>query len=137
MSRSHSPRPRGGADPSAKQCGVWHWFARGLWLAAGGAVLAAALLLACEPYAEAHEALPEALRPFRPLPIRLLNALNVAAAALGRQLVDLNADSLLSAACSKFVSERGDHPPATACDWGDSAWDGQEWREGFGVLVQV
>ena len=132
MSRSHSPasrRPRRGAapDPSAKQCGVWHWFARGLWLAAGGAVLAAALLLACEPYADAHEALPEALRPFRPLPIRLLNALNVAASAAlgGRQLVDLNADSLLSAACSKFVSERGDHPPGTACDWGDSAWDGQ------------
>ena len=113
------------------------WVRRGLWLALTGAALSLGLLLVFEPYSAAHEALPEPLRPFRPLPIRLLNALNLALnTVLGVELIELDADALLATACAKFSQDQGE-PAGTACDWGDAEWNGEEWREGFGVLVQA
>ena len=99
------------------------------------AVLGALLLLALfEPQRALHAALPEPLRPFRPLPMRLLNALNLATSTVfGTELVALDAAALLAQSCDVFNAETG----ATAgapCDWGDAEW-GSSWREGYAVLI--
>ena len=105
-------------------------------LALAGLALAAVLVVAFEPHRELHAALPEALRPFRPLPIRALNALNVAVRALlGVEMVELlDVEALLAATCASFVAEQGGAAPVADCDWGDKEW-GSGWREGLGVLV--
>ena len=90
------------------------------------------LLLGFEPHRGAHAALPEELRPFRPLPIRLLNAANVAAARLGVELVPLDADGLVRGACERFLAER---PAGAACDFVEAAGEYGEFREGLKVLV--
>jgi hypothetical protein len=76
---------------SRRWCGA---LCRGLvGLAAAAAALACLLLLTSDPQRAAHGALPEPLQPFRPLPIRVINALRVAAAgALGVDLVPLDAE---------------------------------------------
>eukprot|EP01051_Picozoa_sp_SAG22_P002596 SAG22_NODE_118_length_19263_cov_16.155813_8_plen_326_part_00 len=111
-------------------------------IAVAGGVLAAALLLTSDPYREQNAGLPEPLQPFRPLPIRLLNALQVVVAAtLGVDLIPLSADGLVAAACAKFAAEfPGEAAPATArgqpavCDFGEAEWG--KFREGLGVFVR-
>ena len=54
-------------------------------LAVSAAVLAVALLLTSDPHHAANSLLPEPLRPFRPLPIRLINALQASQHVLGQR----------------------------------------------------
>ena len=76
------------------------------------------LLLYFDPHRAAHLALPATLRPFRPLPIRLANAAHRAAKqTLGVELVELDPDSMLRAACEE-VAASGNTP----CDYGVENW---------------
>ena len=101
-----------------------------------GATLVAALaVLMFEPERAAHAVLPDSLRPFRPVPIRVMNAVNLAVSSLfGAQLIGIDSSNMIAAACANFNAERGTETGAP-CNWGDNEW-GSSWREGFELLVQ-
>ena len=114
-------------------CGRWTARLRVLSVLFGLLLPAALLVLFCEPHREAHALLPEELRPFRPLAIRLLNAANLALAQLfGVELIPLDADAMLDSACARLVAERG---AGTECDFGDAEYG--SLREGLGVFVRA
>jgi hypothetical protein len=98
-------------------------------------LVAALVVFLFEPQRAAHAALPESLRPFRPVPIRVMNAVNLAVSSVfGAVLVKIDSPRLLATACASFNVERGAEADA-ACNWGDDAW-GSSWREGFELLVE-
>ena len=101
-------------------------------------VVAALLVLSFDvhhPWSSEYDAaLPDDLRPSRPIAIRVLNAANVAFKHIvGVELVPLKAEALIKAACDKFTAER----PATAgCDFGDAPSEYGSFRDGLEVFVR-
>jgi hypothetical protein len=114
-----------------------------LWLAVRFSVMCALVsaaacglaLLVFDAPSTAH--LPASLRPFRPLPIRVMNAVNVALrTTLGVDLIPLEANAMVDAACTQFNAETN-NPAGSTCDWGDSAEEYGDFKGGLNRLVDA
>ena len=79
--------------------------------------------------------MPEELRPFRPVPIRVINAVSVAMhGVFGVDLIPLDAEQLVAEACDRFDGAEG-AGGAEGCDFGEGAEEWGDFRTGLDVFV--
>ena len=85
--------------------------------------------------------MPEELRPFRPVPIRVINAVSVAMhGVFGVDLIPLDAEQLVAEACDRFDGAEGAEGAegakgAKRCDFGEGAEEWGDFRTGLDVFV--
>ena len=93
--------------------------------------LTGALVMLYEPQRINHGHLPSKLRPFRPIPIRIGNALHYfLKTTFDYEILPLDVDVMLAASCAKHQKTAN----TTTCDWGEKQYG--DFRPSFRSFFQ-
>ena len=89
-----------------------------------------ALVLLFEPERNNHASLPQKLQPFRPLPIRIGNAMSLFLKSFDIELIPLDANDMIEAACAKHKASTN----TSECDFGIARFG--DFRPSFSIFVK-